>query len=278
MYPRIERIEDFLTFDYSSIFRADNQVDRFFGLFADWKVPVISVILYLALSTPVFSFIQKAFNLQPKGALLQNFTILHSAILAVYSGWTFYHSTKIVLAYSAQHTFYGAVCDVNGDLWNKHGLAFWMIHFYISKYYEFIDTWIVLLKGRIPMFLQTYHHAGIVVLMWGFVVTSNTSGLIILCFNSFIHTLMYSYYVLAAFGVQSPLKHYLTQAQIGQFIIGIICTLPAHFIAGCQNQAQSFVLAAVQLYAVVLIYLFWSFYVSTYKKKDKAGGSGKKSE
>ena len=40
--------------------------------------------------------------------------------------------------------------------------------------YLIFNIRIVVLKGKEPMFLQTYHHAGIVILMWGFVVTNNT--------------------------------------------------------------------------------------------------------
>lgn len=116
--------------------------------------------------------------------------------------------------------------------------------------------------------------------MWGFVVTANTcGGLITTLFNSFIHTLMYTYYTLAAFGYSSPLKHYLTQAQIIQFIVGIILTVGSHFIPGCVNPAQSLVIASIQLYAVVLIILFYQFYVNSYsdkKKKDKSTGKDAK--
>jgi hypothetical protein len=130
---------------------------------------------------------------------------------------------------------------------------------------------IVLLKGREPIFLQTYHHAGIVILMWGFVVTANTcGGLITTSFNAFIHTLMYTYYTFAALGYSSPLKHYLTQAQMIQFVVGILLTFPTLFMAGCVNQAQSFVIITIQVYAVVLIALFYQFYVNSYKKKPVA--------
>jgi hypothetical protein len=270
-YPAITRVSEFLTFDYSSIFTGDNAVERFYALFAHPAVPFVSVLLYLLISNTIFDTIRKVCGLEPRGPVIQNFTMLHSAILAVYSGWTFIGSVRVVAAYAAQHGVYGAICDTQGHLWNDGNLGFWMTHFYISKFYEFIDTWIVVLKGRSPIFLQVYHHAGIVILMWGFVVTSNSTGLVILTFNSFIHTLMYSYYTLAAFGYQSPLKNYLTQAQIIQFILGIAITLSAHFIDSCQNEAQSFVLAAIQVYAAVLIYLFYQFYKSTYsgKKKDK---------
>ncbi|RYG96121.1 hypothetical protein EON65_54900 [archaeon] len=82
---------------------------------------------------------------------------------------------------------------------------------------------IILLKGREPIFLQTFHHAGVVFSLWGAVVTQSSAvGAVTICLNSFIHTLMYTYYTLAAFGYSSPLKHYLTTAQMTQFLIGII--------------------------------------------------------
>lgn len=46
-----------------------------------------------------------------------------------------------------------------GRLWNE-GLAFYGFWFYLSKYYEFIDTIIILLKGKQSSTLQTYHHMG----------------------------------------------------------------------------------------------------------------------
>lgn len=275
VYPRIDQVGEFAEFDYASIFKNDTPVEKFFALFAHPLVPIGAVVLYLLVSNAIFDGIRKAFNLEPRGPAIQFFTMLHSAILAVYSGWTFIGSVRVVASYATQHGIYGAICDRNGELWNNYGLAFWMTHFYISKYYEFIDTWIVVLKGRKPIFLQVYHHAGIVILMWGFMVTSNSSGLIVLTFNSFIHTLMYSYYTLAAFGYQSPLKNYLTQAQIIQFILGIAITFSAHFMTDCQTPAQSFVLASIQIYAVVLIYLFYQFYKTTYSNKKK-DGKGKK--
>lgn len=129
---------------------------------------------------------------------------------------------------------------------------------------------IVILKGRKPMFLQTYHHAGVIVIMWALVVTKNTSsGAVLVCFNSFIHSLMYTYYVFAAMGYSSPLKAFLTQAQIIQFIVGIALIIPAHFIDGCINSAQAFAANILQLYVVILIFLFAGFYINSYSKKKE---------
>jgi hypothetical protein len=230
--------------------------------------PLISIILYLYLSTPVCSWIQKTFKVTSKGNVMQFLTISHSLTLAIYSIWTFYHSIIIFTSFSLKHGgLYSSFCDIHGDLWNEYNFGYWITHFYISKYYEFIDTWIVLLKGRQPILLQTYHHAGIVVIAWSLVVTQNSAGgSILILFNSFIHSFMYTYYALAALGITSPFKKYLTMAQIIQFILGIIITMPAF---GCINEAQVFTLAGILLYTIILLCLFYNFFKSSYKTSKK---------
>ena len=118
------------------------------------------------------------------------------------------------------------------------------------------------------MFLQTYHHAGVVLISWGFVVTKNTAlGVMLVVLNSFIHTLMYTYYVFSAFGFNSPLKKFLTQAQILQFLIGGGLVIPLYW--SCLNPAQALTTVALHAYLVVLIYLFAMFYVKSYSRKTK---------
>eukprot|EP00599_Poterioochromonas_sp_BG-1_P002328 CAMPEP_0173147968 /NCGR_PEP_ID=MMETSP1105-20130129/9440_1 /TAXON_ID=2985 /ORGANISM="Ochromonas sp., Strain BG-1" /LENGTH=193 /DNA_ID=CAMNT_0014062533 /DNA_START=25 /DNA_END=606 /DNA_ORIENTATION=+ len=150
--------------------------DWLYSWFAHPRVPFLAVFAYLLLSKKFFGFIRDVFKVQPKGPALQWTTIIHSAILAVYSAWTCYNTGKIVLPLIAQNGLYATLCDTSGDVWFKEGLGFWVAHFYLSKFYEFIDTWIITLKGREPIFLQTYHHAGIVIFMWGFTVTAATAG------------------------------------------------------------------------------------------------------
>jgi hypothetical protein len=56
----------------------------------------------------------------------------------------------------------GLHCD--RSFWKEDGFGIWATVFYVSKYYEFIDTWILVLKNsdgtKPPSFLQKYHHAG----------------------------------------------------------------------------------------------------------------------
>ena len=59
-----------------------------------------------------------------------------------------------------QNSLNAAMCDVDGTMWVEKGFSFWAFHFYISKFYEFLDTWIIILKGKKVSFLQEFHHAG----------------------------------------------------------------------------------------------------------------------
>ena len=114
----------------------------------------------------------KIFNwFEEGGPTIKIITIVHSFLLTVYSAWTFYNAFGIVSEVYGLYsqtgegfisTFYTMCCDGTGTLWTKYDLGSWIWHFYISKFYEFIDTWIILLKGDKPMLLQTYHHAGVV--------------------------------------------------------------------------------------------------------------------
>lgn len=54
--------------------------------------------------------------------------------------------------------------------------------------YEFVDTFILLVKQKNVMVLQTYHHSGAVYAMYLLSVTQAPSALFFVCMNSFIHT------------------------------------------------------------------------------------------
>jgi len=258
-------LDDFFKFDYSTLHN-DNKL---YAFFMHPLVPFASVFLYLFFSKVVFTGIKNAFKLESKGFVVQTITIFHSSALAIYSAWSCWYGWKIFGPYLMEHGLVSTLCDVRGDLWKD--LGWWVTHFYISKFYEFIDTWIVLLKGKDPIFLQVYHHAGIVLIMWGFVVTKCTAGgSVILILNSFIHTIMYTYYTFAALGYSSPLKHYLTQAQLTQFFLGVGVTAILYWEKDCLNPAQTAALVAIHVYTVFLIYLFGKFYYDSYVNKKGA--------
>ncbi|KAK5128799.1 hypothetical protein LTR85_000132 [Meristemomyces frigidus] len=108
-----------------------------------------------------------------------------------------------------------------GRLWNE-GLAFWGWMFYVSKFYEVLDTLIILAKGRRSATLQTYHHAGAMLCMWAGIRYMSPPIWMFVFINSGIHAMMYTYFALSAIGVRVPqsLKRTLTSLQIAQFVFG----------------------------------------------------------
>ncbi|CAK1361677.1 putative fatty acid elongation protein 4 [Cercospora beticola] len=108
-----------------------------------------------------------------------------------------------------------------GRLWNE-GLAFWGWFFYISKFYEVVDTLIILAKGKRSATLQTYHHAGAMLCMWAGIRYMSPPIWMFVFVNSFIHGLMYTYFTLSALGYRVPqaIKRSLTSLQIAQFLWG----------------------------------------------------------
>ncbi|KAI1633764.1 GNS1/SUR4 family-domain-containing protein [Biscogniauxia mediterranea] len=119
-----------------------------------------------------------------------------------------------------------------GRMWNE-GLAFYGWIFYLSKFYEVLDTLIILAKGKLSSTLQTYHHAGAMMAMWAGMRYMSTPIWIFVFFNSAIHALMYTYYTVTAFNIRVPtfIKRTLTSLQISQFVIGASCAIVHSFVS-----------------------------------------------
>jgi hypothetical protein len=80
-----------------------------------------------------------------------------------------------------------------GRFWNE-GLAFYGWLFYLSKFYEVLDTLIILAKGKRSTTLQTYHHAGAMMCMWAGIRYMSPPIWMFVFVNSAIHAMMVSMY------------------------------------------------------------------------------------
>lgn len=288
MSVKVVSLDDYWTFDYSTInFAAKGDyldpLRAYYGYFTHPALAFGSVALYLLFSSSLCGAIAKSLGLKSDSSSIKMLTIVHSLLLAIYSGWTFVNAYSITsevfgLFRASGNNWWAAFtlmcCDGDGLLWHKHDMGTWIWHFYISKYYEFVDTWIILLKGGKPMILQTYHHAGVVLLMWAICVTQNTTcGMILTVLNSGIHTIMYTYYTLTALKIKLPfkvmIKQFITSSQIIQFLVGIGFSAPTYFVSGCHSEASTFSQAFLHLYTIILIGLFASFAHQEYVVKAR---------
>eukprot|EP00545_Synedropsis_sp_CCMP1620_P003083 CAMPEP_0119011738 /NCGR_PEP_ID=MMETSP1176-20130426/5858_1 /TAXON_ID=265551 /ORGANISM="Synedropsis recta cf, Strain CCMP1620" /LENGTH=279 /DNA_ID=CAMNT_0006964597 /DNA_START=136 /DNA_END=975 /DNA_ORIENTATION=+ len=194
--------------------------------------------------------------------------VIHNVLLAVYSFITVLYSWPIVFGHFAEYGAFETYCDPNKTLWHS-GFGAWALVFYISKYYEFVDTWVLVFKGKEPSFLQIYHHAGIVTIMWGAVASQSAWLVFVVLLNSLIHTLMYTYFLLKTIYPKMQIKSakYLTTAQIGQFFLGILCSAGVLFMGdACDSQSSRFSLACLHIYGYGLVALFMAFAKRKYKK------------
>jgi len=292
---KVTTLPGFLTYEeYASVANSaysysplQQIIQESFRYFIHPLVPFSAVILYLILSKTVCDFLRAKLNIDPKGNFIKVLTLVHSSLLTIYSAWTCYMSWSLVSGYvlvqfTIQDGIKIALCDKSDDMWDLKDFGFIVAHFYLSKYYEFVDTWIQLLKGNKPMFLQTFHHAGIVIIMWSYVVTKNTAAaMIVVCFNSFIHTIMYAYYTVSAAGYKNIprwLKQFVTTSQLFQFVLGIGVTLPTFFWDDCHTEASRLSLISTHIYTVALIFLFGLFYIQEYSSKKGRKETGTKKQ
>ncbi|CAH1395777.1 unnamed protein product [Nezara viridula] len=140
--------------------------------------------------------------------------------------------------------------------------------YFVSKMFELLDTVFFVLRKKQNQItvLHVYHHANMVVSTWAYLkYIRGEQGLLIGFINSFVHIVMYSYYLLAAFGprVQKYLwwKKYITKIQLGQFII-VLSYCAYLLIKNCQFPKGLTYYAVFQ--ATVFLILFMNFYRKAY--------------
>ena len=187
---------------------------------------------------------------------------LHNMLLTVFSGYIFYKSSLIM----NQVKFVEKFNFVSNLLMKRNDYHYITYLFYISKYYEFVDTWILYLKNKKPSFLQIYHHIGAVINMRNIYVYRIEAGWIFVTFNSFVHTIMYIYYALSTLKIYLPIKRLITTMQILQFVVGL--GLSSLYLRYNNTSKENYHLQMfVNLYLCGLIVLFLDFANKTYRKK-----------
>jgi hypothetical protein len=242
--------------------------NKFMAFFMRPECMVVMLIFYLV-SKPLLKRIAKLID--PKAIWLRTLIAIHNLGLAIFSAVVVWNAWPAVFFHLAEEGWFSTYCDRTGTLWGTSGFGAWAIVFYISKYYEFLDTWILVLKGKEPSFLQVYHHTGIAFTMWGGVLSQSSWLVYVVLFNSVIHTFMYTYFFIKTISPKTEIKaaKYLTMAQIGQFFTGIALSSGVVVMGEtCSVFASTrFMVRLIHVYAYGLIALFISFASRKYKKK-----------
>ncbi|TPX32203.1 very-long-chain 3-oxoacyl-CoA synthase [Synchytrium microbalum] len=151
--------------------------------------------------------------------------------------------------------------------------------FYFSKITEFTDTFIMILKknNRQISFLHLYHHASIFAIWWLVTyVAPGGEGYFSAAMNSFIHVVMYGYYLFTSFGVKfvSIVKPYITMMQMTQFtLMTVQATYDTYvnFNHGMWSKTQGYPLALsviLLVYMQTMLALFANFFRQDAKRRS----------
>eukprot|EP00617_Octactis_speculum_P025648 CAMPEP_0185769824 /NCGR_PEP_ID=MMETSP1174-20130828/56088_1 /TAXON_ID=35687 /ORGANISM="Dictyocha speculum, Strain CCMP1381" /LENGTH=257 /DNA_ID=CAMNT_0028455035 /DNA_START=36 /DNA_END=809 /DNA_ORIENTATION=- len=246
-------------------------------LFSRKEVLAVSLAFYLC-SKPIFAAFRDGVGLEKESSLLKAFVFIHNLALCGFSLLVVVKSWPIVFSGFLEHGWVGLHCAPAADFWDATSFGYWSCIFYVSKFYEFVDSWILVLKGKDPSFLQVYHHTGIAIAMYLATQFKCNWLLWVVCLNSFIHTLMYFYYALATLGYKSKYAKALTTMQLTQFMTGIVFSSTVYFSeqGSCGAFETRASCAFIQVYAFGLIYLFKQMYNEKYKSKKASQKAVKK--
>ncbi|KAK3585442.1 hypothetical protein CHS0354_020162 [Potamilus streckersoni] len=145
--------------------------------------------------------------------------------------------------------------------------------FYVSKIIEFMDTVFFMLRKKDSQisFLHVYHHSTMPLLWWiGVKMVPGGEAYFSASINSFIHIVMYTYYLLSAMGpaMQKYLwwKKYMTMLQLAQFLAIMVKTPYAMYMSCGFPHIYGWSLI---MYDLSHLILFSNFYYQTYTKKAR---------
>lgn len=194
---------------------------------------------------------------------------------------------EVYKRYTSEQTSFWLFCEEEGTV-GTGSLYFWSYIYYLSKYYELLDTVLNLLKGsRMPNFkLQVYHHVVVIFMAWAWCETAQSLQFIGLLFNTFVHVVMYIYYASSAGKWLEKLKliHWrktiklsITRIQIVQFATSFVCLLASMYIEFTRESTQHcsgfgsasyYALWANSLFNFTLLLSFVGVFVTNKNKKN----------
>jgi len=163
------------------------------------------------------------------------------------------------------------ICDgdrlqLSGNLYN------WYYVFFLSKFYEFIDTYILILRKKPITFLHCFHHFITAFLCWLGLYDEIAIQWVVITLNGSVHVFMYYYYLAQTIGLDVWWKKYLTTGQIVQFCLDLLITSIFFYyelVLGKDCSGRSEILGFSNAVLLSFLLLFMNFYRHTYTKGGK---------
>ncbi|XP_053602716.1 very long chain fatty acid elongase AAEL008004-like isoform X2 [Plodia interpunctella] len=201
---------------------------------------------------------------------LKNIIIGYNFLQVIFSAWLFYQSLMGGWLYH-----YSLRCQPVD--YSDNPIATRMVHacwwYYFSKFTEFFDTFFFILRKKNDQVstLHVIHHGVMPMSVWfGVKFTPGGHSTFFGLLNTFVHIVMYTYYMLTAMGPHMRKylwwKKYVTTLQMTQFVCIVVHAFQLLFI-DC-NYPRAFVWW-IGMHGVMFFFLFRDFYINSYKKPRK---------
>lgn len=237
--------------------------------FSHWIYPTGAVVFYIA----AMCFLTR-FMTARKPMVIPEFLFFHNFSLCIASLWLGSWLLVILMQQATRFSPTGLICAQE-----MHENGHLQMIYYINSFFkawEFIDTFLLILRKKPVPFLHSYHHAATLVLTWVQMTEHSTCQWVPIILNLWVHVVMYYYYAMSARGVRIWWKKYLTSFQITQFIVDLCVVSYAYsvFLRGdwlkpaCHGTSRGAVIGLFILMSYLL--LFVRFFVQTYGDKTKA--------
>ncbi|EFA85325.1 steroid isomerase [Heterostelium album PN500] len=236
--------------------------------------PAATAITYLVVIYGLNKFMKDR-----KPMTLKGVSIVHNFNLIVLSLTMMLGVLEAAYRQAQEQGGFSLLCENKPNAVNGR-IGWWIYVFYVSKYYELFDTVILALKKKPLIFLHVFHHMAMVPVTWQWL---NDQWLVgswwCVLVNSFIHTIMYYYYLQTTLGNDCWFKRYITTSQIIQFLTGTAIVSHWFYIRKTEN-CQGGIAPAIVSYVIntLFIGLFIRFYIKSYSSKKSAPVNRKKVE
>ena len=231
-----------------------------------WLMLTIMTIYFLFVCQIGPRFMKSREPFQLKGVLL-----VYNTAMVLANAYFFVQSVRWIKYGAALFDFKFPSKDDNSPNVQQHIWGFYL--YYITKFIDLLDTIFFVLRKKYSQIttLHLYHHTVVPILGWmTFWYRFNVPSITLFALlNSLVHTLMYTYYALSAFGpkVQRHLwwKKYITQLQLLQFCaFGFYGTLVKIFHIGY----PWFAFWTAYSQSILFFYMFIKFYFRSYCQKS----------
>ena len=254
---------------FSALLRAQQQFDahdaqRFFA--EHTAVPAVAVGAYLI----VVVWAGPRAMRQRSPIKLARLSRAWNAAVAIFSLAGAAATAPHLLRQLTRHGFHYTCCADCYELAGHGAPAAWAALFAWSKFFELVDTILLVLKKRPLLRLHWFHHASVIAFTWVSWVFEMPLALWYGAMNFSVHAVMYSYFFAASFDRRVlRFARLVTSIQLAQFAWGTALNLYAA-VSDCPGVHPTILRIAALMY---LAYgaLFLDLFIRKYIAPDRGG-------